>query len=74
MSLASRHNVSIQAFIAAAMCHGDIAVGMGDHVISFGINEHSGKPAASLPLNGDTTPSINRALITRLQQDYNAGR
>jgi hypothetical protein len=52
MSLASRYNVSTQAFIAVAMCHGDIAVRMGDQVISFGINEHSGKPAASLPLNG----------------------
>lgn len=67
MGSASRNHVSTQAFIAAAMCHGDIKIELGDCVTSFGIAEYIGKPAASLPLNGDPTPSTNRALITKVE-------
>jgi hypothetical protein len=67
VSAASRHTVPTQAFVAAAMCHGDIAIEMGDHVVSFGIIEGGNKPARSLPLSGDPTPSANRALITTVK-------
>ena len=58
------HSVSLPAFKAAALCHGDIPIEQGDYFTAFGINEHAGNPARSLPLNGDPTPSTNRALIT----------
>jgi hypothetical protein len=69
MIVATRRAVPTQAFVAAVMCHGDIAIEIGDYAPSFGLNEHFGKPAASLPLTGDPTPSINRALITTKPRD-----
>jgi hypothetical protein len=70
MSDASGHQVSTQAFIAAALCHGDIAVEMGEHAPSFGIIEGGSRPPASVALTGDPTPSTNRALITKAAPAY----
>jgi hypothetical protein len=58
--------VSLDALKGAALCHGDIPIGLGDHVTAFGIAEWRGRSAQSLPLNDDPTPGANKALVTQL--------
>ena len=75
MSIGTRNQVPTVAFVLAVLCHGDIAVEIvGDHEISFGINEFVGRPGASLPLTGAPTPATNRSLIRRLQPSYGQTR